>query len=64
MYILVGIVVGLFALSAAVAVPRNLGFHNQRPRYRRVPGDKNSSQNTVGADVALARDGIYLPIPR
>ena len=64
MYILIGIVVAFFALSAAVASPNNAGFRNERPCSRRVPGDKNCSQNTIGADAALARDGIYLPIPR
>jgi hypothetical protein len=64
LYILIGIVVAFLALSAAVALPSNAGFRNERPRYRRVPGDANSAQNIVGKDAALALDGVYMPIPR
>jgi hypothetical protein len=62
--ILIVIIVGFFALSGAFALPSNVSFDDERPRYRRVPGDKNSSQNTVVEEAALAMDGIYMPIPR
>ena len=64
MYILMGIVVAFFALSAAVALLNNAGFRNERPRYRRVPGDASSTRNSVAEEAALAMDGIYMPIPR
>ena len=64
MYILIGIIVGFFALSAAVALSSNVRFRNERPRYRSVPGDKHSTQNIVAEDAALAMDGIYMPILR
>ena len=55
MYILIGIIVAFFALSAAVVLPSNVGFRNERSRQHR---------NIVAEDARLCMDGIYMPIPR
>jgi len=43
MYILIGIIVAFFALSAATALPGNGGVRSERPRGRRLPGDAGIS---------------------
>lgn len=64
MCILIGFIVALLALSAAVALPSDGGSRIERPRGRRVPGDAGSAGNIVAQEAAHVVDGTYMPILR
>jgi len=50
MYTLIGVIVAFFALSAAAALQSKGGFHNERPRGRRVPGDAGFSPISLSGE--------------
>lgn len=54
MYILIGIMVAIFVLAAAIPAPSKGRFCNERLHGRRVPGDANAPKSIAGEEAALA----------
>ena len=61
MYVLIGIIVVFTGLTAAVGLPSNGGFRNERPRGRPAPRNAGGAQDIIAEETALALDQIYLP---
>lgn len=64
MYLLIGIVGALLALSVTAAAPGDRCCADRRRRARRLPGDADSSRTVAAGETARALDCFCAPIPR